>query len=121
MEVGLSVEGGGDAGVEADPVAAGLGLGRSQVEVVVVDGGQGPADEQGAVHEVDVGPVQAEDFAAAKSGADHDLVQVGERVGVGCGVVAQERGCLGGTPAQPLGGGRARDDRVQRGVVDHLP
>lgn len=47
---------------------------------------------QGVVGEVDVGPVQAEGFAAAQAGAEEDFEDVGVPVGVGLGVVVQE-GC----------------------------
>ncbi|MFF7593086.1 hypothetical protein ACFZCK_37010 [Kitasatospora purpeofusca] len=76
------------SGGEADPGSSGLGLGPAEGQAVVVDGGERPADEELAVPEVDVRPVQGEDLAAAQASTKDDLEQVGELVGVLLGDLA---------------------------------
>ncbi len=132
LEGGLAVQGGHDSGGQADPCAARLGLGLTEVDLPV-DGGQGPADVELVVHEMHVRPVQGEDLAAAHTAAEHDLEQVGEPIRVMVRVVPQEgRGLVWG-PAGAYGGagfggygvlGRVvaqppRPHRVVQGVARH--
>ncbi|MFC9330386.1 hypothetical protein [Kitasatospora sp. NPDC057015] len=103
LDRGLAVERGHDPGGEADPGPAGLGLRLPEVNLPVVDRGEGPADVELAVHEVDVRPVRGENLTAAHAGAEHDLEQVGQLVRVLlCTVLQEGRGLLGG-PAGALG------------------
>ncbi|MEU3493728.1 hypothetical protein ABZ747_09580 [Kitasatospora cineracea] len=92
-----------------------------EVAAEVDGGGEGPADEECAVHEVDVGPVEGGGFAAAHAGAEHGLEQVGESVGVVPLAVVEERGRFVGCPAGVFGGAGLGWDGVFGGVVAQAP
>jgi len=83
----------------------------------VVDGGEVPSDQQYVFSQVQVCPVQSERFAAAHTGAEQPLEQVGELVRVLGVVVVQERGGLAGIPADPLADRRPRDERIPAWVA----
>lgn len=114
--VGEVVEGSAGALVDGDPAEAAGGLGWGEDGVVVVDGGEGVADEQHAFVEVDVVPVQAEGLALAHAGVDDELDEVREqRVMFVC--VVEEAHRLVGGPDPAFGRGRPGDDGGLGGVV----
>ncbi|MFD5563688.1 hypothetical protein [Kitasatospora griseola] len=121
---GSVVEGGGRAVGQGDPGLAVRGLRGGEDELVVVDDGQGVADEQDALGLVDVAPVECECFAFAQAGVDHEFGEVGVEGVDGAGE-AQEADGLGFGPQAPgcgggTGGGQWGLDGVagQAAVVD---
>ncbi|RAJ36797.1 hypothetical protein K353_04625 [Kitasatospora sp. SolWspMP-SS2h] len=97
---GAVVECGGGAVGEGDPSSAVRGLRGGGEELVVVDGGEGVADEQGAFGLVDVVPAEGECFAFAQAGGDREFGEVGVE-GVGGAGQAHEADGLGFGPQVP--------------------